>query len=350
MKATGQVVAEAIDNLTSSFQLSATTARNEAFLVAGKEFLESHVLDSNPSKVRNLMTRFRGDSKDDLARNRDTLLAEYPELASFSGLENLTMQLSKVARPVNRAVSIERVRSSIVRSVIRPLFFEYPLEKLARETGKLTGFNQQRARIKSQELIDEEISLNSFQSWTRAVFELFQETSVMRKEATSQVSGFRMPGIVNELNIRRYTNVWFDFTGTFCEQIIQLAKGKEHEEQSKVLDPLSSRPRLGPRYSSVGSSFNYSTLGTPELRISVLLSRLGDPSIKATKDWDSKESFDKEIQSWVLGVLEMMSISDDRFSLEVRLKFGSNQTGLEITEHDALTACAKAKKFLSLSF
>lgn len=350
MKATGLGVAEAINDLTSSFQLTATAARNEAFSVAGKGFLESHVLDSSPAKVRNLMTRFRGDSKEDLAKNRDTLLAEYPELASFSGLESLTMELSKVARPVNRAVSIERVRSSIVRSVIRPLFFEYPLEKLARETGMLTNFDQGRERIKSQELRDEEISLKNYQSWTRAVFELFQETSVMRKDSTGQVEVSRMPGIVNDLNIRRYTNVWFDFTGTFCEQIIQHASGEKLDNQSRVLDPLSSRPRLGPRYSSVGSSFNYGTLGTPALRISVLLSRLGDSSLKISKDWGSKESFDKEIQNWVLGVLDKFAISENKFSLEVRLHSGSTQTALEINNRDALTACAEAKKFLSLPF
>lgn len=350
MKAKGLAVAEAIDKLTTSFQLTATATRNEAFSVAGKQFLESHVPDSNPAKVRNLMTRFRGDSKEDLGKNRDTLLAEYPELATFSGLESLTMELSKVARPVNRAVSIERVRSSIVRSVIRPLFFEYPLEKLARETGMLTNFDPERERIKTQELIDEEISLDNYQSWTRAVFELFQETSVMRKESTMQIAASRMPGIVNDLNIRRYTNVWFDFTGTFFEQIIQLANGKKLDNHSKDIDSLPSRPRLGPRYSSIGSSFNYGTLGTPALRISVLLSRLGDSSIRATKDWGSKESFDNEIQSWVLGVLEILSISDDKFSLEVRLNSDSTQTGLEINQRDALTACADAKKFLSLSF
>jgi hypothetical protein len=349
MSVPGHALANAIDDLLSDRRLIATNTRNGIFVGAGQEFLEPHGVDASSDKFRFLMTRFRGDGDEDLLHNTDILLAEYPELENLAGIEALTLALSKAARPANRALSLERVRSSIVRSVVRPLFFEFPLARLARETGFLNSFNEESAQRKTQELRDRQVSLENYDAWTREVYELFQETSVIQQASTRSLLGSRMPGIVNSHNLRRYTNVWFDFTAEFAEQILERAKSVKPEDRTTSPVRLSSRASLGPRYSSVGSPFNYNSLRTPEARISVVLSALDDSSTRATKDWGSKESFESEIQKWILGVLEILSLPSNKFCLQVTVRAGSNQTSLEIKNRDAHTASTDAMKFLSLS-
>lgn len=348
MSTPGHALASAIELLVSDRQQSATNTRNSSFVSAGQKLLEPYGIDASSDKFRFLMTRFRGDGDEDLLHNTDILLSEYPELEGLEGIEGLTLALSKAARPANRAVSMERVRSSIVRSVIRPLSYDYPLERLARETGLVTNFDQDNAQKKTKELRERQVSRENYEAWTRDAYELFQETSVLQQASTRNSPGTRMPGIINSHNIRRYTNVWFDFTGEFLEQILDRAKKVKPESQS--ISPLRppSRARLGPRYSSVGSMFNYNSLNTPAARISVVLSAQED-SVTLTKDWDSKESFDIEIQKWILDVIETMSLPSNKLSLLVTVRAKSTQTSLEIKNREVLTAITEAKKFLSLS-
>jgi hypothetical protein len=344
----GQALASAIEALVADRQQSATNTRNSSFAGAGQKLLEPHGIDASSDKFRFLMTRFRGDGDEDLPNNTDILLSEYPELESLEGIEGLTLALSKAARPANRAVLMERVQSSMVRSVIRPLFFEYPLERLARETGFLTNFDKDNTQKKTNELRDRQVSRANFEAWTRDVYELFQETSVLQQDSTRSLPGIRMPGIINSQNIRRYTNVWFDFTANFLEQILERAKNVKPGSQSIPPVRPSSRARLGPRYSSVGSLFNYNSTKTPAAKISVALSAQDD-SYTLTKDWDSKESFDIEIQKWILDVIETMSLPSNKVCLLITVRARSTQTSLEIKNRDVLTAIAAAKKFLGLS-
>jgi hypothetical protein len=118
MSSPGHALASAIELLVSDRQQSATNTRNSSFVGAGQKLLDTYGIDASSDKFRFLMTRFRGDGDEDLLHNTDILLSEYPELGSLEGVEGLTLALSKAARPANRAVSMERVRSSIVRSVV----------------------------------------------------------------------------------------------------------------------------------------------------------------------------------------------------------------------------------------
>ncbi len=351
MNVTGSNLILAVENLVVDLQNAATEKRNVSFAGAAQSFLEPHGIDPLERKLRLLMTRIRGDSDEDLANNKDILLATYPDLQRIGqpGLEDLTKALSKEARSANRLASIERVNLSIVKSVIRPMFFAYPLEKLARETGFVILFDQQSARKKSEELRARKISLEGFEDWTRDVFELFQESSVMPQTSSRNLTGTKMPGVVNSLNLRRYTNVWFDFTAKHQAQILADAQNPEliNNSEDFALDRSVSQAR--PKYSSAGSSFAYKTLTTPTTKISILISGLADSSVRATKDWVSKESFETEILAWTLGVLEILGLSNNEFCLEVKVRTGSTQTGIEVKNRDAATACKDALRFLSMS-
>lgn len=350
MKPSGFALARAIDRLTGSLQISATEVRNKAFAEAGQEFLESYDVDPSPKKLRLLMTRFRGDGDEELHNNLDILLADYPELDNVDQkkLESLTLKLSKAARLANRLLSMERVRFSIIRSVIRPIFLDFPLERFQREKGLLLSFfNQENALDKSKELGGSEISIEGFPEWTRSVYDLFLDTSVMPQSSSRNVTGTRMPGVVNSLNIRRYTNVWFAFTAEYQEQIFQVSESLNPEQGYETLGRSPSQ--LRPRYSSANSDFTYTTLSKPTARISISLSGIADSSVRATKDWLSKESFEKEFVAWVSGVLEILALSDNEFCIEVKVKTGSTQTAIEIKDRDATTACKDALRFLDIS-
>jgi hypothetical protein len=297
------------------------------------------------------MTRLRGDGDEDLPNNRDILLATYPDLERIGhpALEDLTKALSTEARSANRISSIERVNLSIVKSVIRPMFFAYPLEKLARETGFVIIFDEQSARKKSEKLRALEINLEGFQDWTRNVFELFQESSVMPQTSSRNLTGTKMPGVVNSLNLRRYTNVWFDFMAKHQAKIFADAQNPELLDSSEDSALVRTVSQARPKYSSAGSSFTYKTLTTPTIKISILISGLADSTVRANKDWVSKESFETEVLDWTSGVLEILGLSDNEFCLEVKVRTGSTQTGIEVKNRDTTTACKDALRFLSLS-
>jgi hypothetical protein len=350
MRPSGFDLARAIDDLTGGLQISATEVRNKAFAEAGQEFLESYDVDPSPKKLRLLMTRFRGDGDEELNNNIDVLLADYPELANVDQkkLESLTLQLSKAARLANRLLSIERVKFSIVRSVIRPVFQDFPLERLQREKGfPLSFFNQEDALDKAKTLGSLEVSIEGFPEWTRSVYDLFLETSVMPQSSSRNMAGTRMPGVVNSLNIRRYTNVWFAFTAEFQEQIFQQTQNLKLDHSSKTLGRSTSL--VWPRYSSVNSDFTYTNLSKPITRISIALRGITDSSPKSTRDWVSKESFEKEFPTWMSGVLDMLALAKNEFCIEVKIKAGSTQAAIEIKNRDAATACKDALRFLDIS-
>jgi hypothetical protein len=351
-KVPGLAVAESIDALSSDIQTAETQTRNRSFAIAGQEFSQSHKLlnfDPNSEKLRNLMTRLRGDGETDLPRNMTMLLAEYPELdrVNKEELRGLTRSLSKSARSANGLLSMTRVKLSIVRAVIRPLFFEYPLGKFARETGQESVFDEGAARKKSDKLRALEIGSEDFIAWTRTVFELFQDTSVLHESSSREFTGTRMPGVVNSLNIRRYTNVWFNFTAKFQDQILESAQGVQSGERAIAEEAPVSQVR--PRYSSFGSPFTYKTLTTPPTTISILIFGVADSSVRATKDWVSKDSFEREVLGWTFGVLEILALSTNEFCLQVNVSTGSTKTGIEIKNRDAETACKDAVKFLNMS-
>lgn len=352
MNVSGMALAQSIDKLSAEIQAGATQTRNESFAIAGEEVFLVHKptdFDSNSQKLRNLMTRLRSDSNEDLPKNLSLLLAEYPDLRQVDQeeLKRLTKALSKAARSANGILSMVRVKMSIVRAVVRPLFFEYPLKKLARETGQQFVFDEEATRKKSDKLRAGEIGPEDFIEWTRTVFELFQDSSVLQKSSSREFTGTRMPGVVNSVNIRRYTNVWFNFTSQYQDQILDSAQGNQSGDSSIASDATNSQVR--PRYSSFGSPFSYNTLTRPSTKISILIYGLADPSRKLTRDWTSKDSFERELQTWTIRVLETFSLTAGDFCLEVKVKTDFTQTGIEIWGSDAETACKDAFRFLKFA-
>jgi hypothetical protein len=354
MTLTGSALADATEELASALLKKATEVRNTAFVVAGQNFLEPFSIDPHSENLRNVLTRIRGDGDDDLPNNIDILLSGLPELANIpSGeLERVATGLAKTARAANKLVSIQRVNTSIVRAVLRPLFYDYPLERLAIETGSGNSFSIEESKQRTAALGEMEVSTpEEFESWSRSVFELFQSTSVIEQLGNRSLTGTRMPGVVSLMNLRRYTNVWFDFVSSNRDQIFELAKISPdgNKLQNRLRTTATTSRRIAPKYSSVSSDFTYTLPRLAALKISLTIASSVDKNIFASREWNSKTEFLQQAPGWITGVIDIWNLDRSGFILDLKITTASGDTSMTLKDRGLMDASEALTRFVQLS-
>lgn len=354
MKLTGAALADATEELAIALLKKATEVRNTAFVIAGQQFLESFNIDPHSENLRNVLTRIRGDGDEELPHNIDILLSGLPELEQIpvEELERLAGGLSKAARAANRVVSIQRVNTSIVRAVLRPLFYDYPLQRLGIETGSDSSFSIEISKQITAELEKQEVSSSDeFESWSRKVFDLFQQTSVIEQTGNRSLNGTRMPGVVSALNLRRYTNVWFDFIRNNRDQIFELAKqSPDGAKPNNRLRTAGMPPRsITRKFSSKGSGFTYTIPRITALKISLTMESSSDSNIQASREWNSKEDFINQAPAWINGVNEIWNLVAAGFSLKVRITASSGEMSMSVKDKAVNEASEAVVRFVQLS-
>lgn len=354
MKLSGSALADATEELSAALLKKATEVRNTAFVVAGQRFLEAFNIDPHSENLRNVMTRIRGDGDDDLPNNIDILLSGLPELGNvpIGELERVASGLSKTARAANKLVSIQRVNTSIVRAVLRPLFYDYPLERLALETGAGSSFSIEKSKRATAALVETEVSTpEEFESWSRSAFELFQQTSVIEQMGNRSLTGTRMPGVVSALNLRRYTNVWFDFISSNRDQIFELAKVSPdgNKSHNRLRSAATTPRRVAPRYSSVSNDFTYTLPRITALKISLTIASSTDKNLLASRDWGSKDEFLHQAPGWINGVIEIWNLARSSHILELKITTASGDTSMTVKDRGAIEASEALTRFVQLS-